>query len=239
MKNKFLSITKIVLSLATILCVIFGFKNHLYNTFENLFIDKCFSVFGSNSLSPFTAWTNFMAGVFLLYSLPYFFIELFGLENKRSNFYKWSFTTIRKCYVLVMIFVTFFMLPIGLLGGMPLNEVLNFCFWEGNFFHHLICPILFIALSLLEKNEVQSRKQCLFSMIPVGFYMIVYFIMVFIARQWEDFYYLNRILEVIGYLIFPLMIILIFGLSVLIAFVDNIVVKLISKREKKDEVNIS
>ena len=239
MKNKILSITKIVLSIATILCVIFGYKNHLYNTFENLFIDKCFSVFDSNSLSPFTSWVNFIAGVFLLYSLPYFFIELFGLENKKSIFYKRGFTTIRKCYVLVILFVTCFMLPGGLIGGMPLNEVLNFCFWEGNFFHHLICPILFIVLSLLEKNEIQSRKQCLFSMIPVGTYMIVYLIMVFVARKWEDFYYINQILEVIGYLVFPLIVILIFSLSVLIALVDNIVVKLISKKENKDEVNIS
>ena len=229
MKRKLLIPLKILISLATICLVILGFKHHIYNTFENLFIDKCNSIVDSNSFSPFTAWANIAAGTFLLFILPQYFLELFEPTRKKSDLALFVFATIRKCYALVILFVTFIMLPAGVIGGLSFEDSLGYCFGEGNIYHHLFCPLLFIVLSFLEKGKKQSKNQSLVSMIPVGFYMVLYVLMVFVFKTWEDFYYISTLYDMIGFFVFPIILILMFGVNVLIAIIDNQIVLILNK----------
>lgn len=82
-------------------------------------------------------------------------------------------------------------------------------------------------------NEKSDLKLNLIAISPALIYALIYSFMVFIFKTWEDFYYINNVIEVIGFFAFPLIILLLLGCNLLAACLDIAFSKYIKKRCKK------
>ena len=81
-KRTLKNILRLIVDIAVIACLIVAISNHVYNSVENLFIDKIYGPLNTNSLSRYTTRVNYAAAAICLIDIPYQIISLISKENK-------------------------------------------------------------------------------------------------------------------------------------------------------------
>ena len=167
---------------------------------------------GFGTLRMFTTLSNLMAAIAAFVCLPF---QIDGLRRDKYKLPSWIVTVL--FIGAVGTFLTF-VVALSLISatqGIEYAMVHN-----SNLFMHTINPI-FIALLftlVISDSHIGFRKSLL-SMIPITIYAFIYFIMVFVVKQWEDVYKTNVFIP------WPVSLLLVlslaFGLSQLLRFLHN------------------
>lgn len=175
---------------------------------------------GMGTLKMFTTLSNIAAAFSAAMCLPF---QIDGLRRDRYRLPSWIVVVM---YVgTVGVFLTFFsaITIISIYQGF-----VKTMFSRSSLFLHTINPILITVLFVLIISDMHLKfSHSFISMIPIVIYMIVYFIMVFVAKVWKDHYHTNSVMP------WPLSLLLMmsisFGVTQLIRFLHNLTNKHVSK----------
>lgn len=175
---------------------------------------------GMGTLKMFTTLSNIAAAFSAAMCLPF---QIDGLRRDRYRLPSWIVVVM---YVgTVGVFLTFFsaITIISIYQGF-----VKTMFSRSSLFLHTINPILITVLFVLIISDTHLKfSHSFISMIPIVIYMIVYFIMVFVAKVWKDHYHTNSVMP------WPLSLLLMmsisFGVTQLIRFLHNLTNKHVSK----------
>lgn len=179
---------------------------------------------GLGSLRMFTNLSNIVAAVAASMCLPF---QIDGLRRNRYNLPSWI---IMVMYVgAVGTFLTF-SVAITLISAY--QGFVKTMFGNSNLLLHTINPLLITALFVLVVPDTRIRfSRSFISLVPIALYMILYFIMVFVAKVWRDHYHTNDIIPWPVSLV--LMIAVSFGISQLLRFLHNLSNKHLEKSIEK------
>ena len=140
---------------------------------------------GIGTLRMFTTVSNIIAAFAALMCLPF---QIDGLRRDRYKLPSWI--------VIVMyvgaagVFLTFFV-AITLITAY--QGFVKTMFSNSNLYMHTINPLLITFLFVLVVSDAHIKfSQSFIAAVPVIVYMVVYFIMVFIAHVWRDHYYTDK-----------------------------------------------
>ena len=175
---------------------------------------------GMGTLKMFTTLSNIAAAFSAAMCLPF---QIDGLRRDRYKLPSWIVVVM---YVgTVGVFLTFFsaITIISIYQGF-VKTMLS----RSSLFLHTINPILITVLFVLIISDTHIKfSHSFISMIPIVIYMIVYFIMVFVAKVWKDHYHTNSVMP------WPLSLLLMmsisFGVTQLIRFLHNLTNKHVTK----------
>ena len=175
---------------------------------------------GIGTLKMFTTISNVIAAFSAAMCLP------FQIDGLRRDRYRLPFWIVIVMYVgTVSVFLTFF--TASTLVSAYQGFVLTMLSRSG-LLMHTVTPILITVLFVLVISDTRIKFSYSFiSIIPVVVYIIVYYIMVFVAKVWTDHYKTNAF--------FPwpisllLMLTVTFGISQLIRILHNITNKHVTK----------
>lgn len=175
---------------------------------------------GMGTLKMFTTLSNIAAAFSAAMCLPF---QIDGLRRDRYRLPSWIVVIM---YVgTVGVFLTFFsaLTIVSIYQGF-VKTMLS----KSGLFLHTINPILITVLFVLIISDTRIKfSHSFISMIPIVIYMIVYFIMVFVAKVWKDHYHTNSVMP------WPLSLLLMmsisFGVTQLIRFLHNLTNKHVSK----------
>ncbi|MBO6261733.1 MAG: hypothetical protein J6N95_03925 [Bacilli bacterium] len=179
---------------------------------------------GMGTLKMFTTLSNIAAAFSAAMCLPF---QIDGLRRDRYRLPSWIVVVM---YVgTVGVFLTFFsaITIISIYQGF-VKTMLS----KSGLFLHTINPILITVLFVLTISNTRIKFSYSFiSMIPIVIYMIVYFIMVFVAKVWKDHYHTNSVMP------WPLSLLLMmsisFGVTQLIRLLHNLTNKHVTKSIEK------
>lgn len=175
---------------------------------------------GMGTLKMFTTLSNIAAAFSAAMCLPF---QIDGLRRDRYRLPSWIVVVM---YVgTVGVFLTFFsaITIISIYQGF-----VKTMFSRSSLFLHTINPILITVLFVLIISDMHIKfSHSFISMIPIVIYMIVYFIMVFVAKVWKDHYHTNSVMP--WPLSLLLMISISFGVTQLIRFLHNLTNKHVNK----------
>lgn len=179
---------------------------------------------GMGTLKMFTTLSNIAAAFSAAMCLPF---QIDGLRRDRYRLPSWIVVVM---YVgTVGVFLTFFsaITIISIYQGF-VKTMLS----RSSLFLHTINPILITVLFVLIISDTHLKfSHSFISMIPIVIYMIVYFIMVFVAKVWKDHYHTNSVMP------WPLSLLLMmsisFGVTQLIRFLHNLTNKHVNKSIKR------
>ena len=174
---------------------------------------------GLGTLRMYTTISNILASVAASICVP------FQIDGLRKNRYKLPHWIVSVMYVGAMgLFVTFFcaITIISISQGFVLTM-----FEKSNIFMHTINPIVIILLFTADISDSRIKFwETAFAMTPLVVYAIVYFVMVFIAKEWRDHYGTNT------YMPWPVSFVLIllvgFGSSQLLRILHNLTNKYVN-----------
>ena len=175
---------------------------------------------GAHTLRMFTTLSNIAAAVAASMCLPF---QIDGLRRDRYNLPSWIVIVM---YVgAVGTFLTFF---VALTLISSVNGFTKTMFSKSNLFLHTINPILITTLFVVVVSDHHIKFSYSFiSVVPIAIYIIVYFIMVFVAKVWSDHYKTNAFIP------WPLSLLLIlsvsFGVCQLLRILHNLSNKRVSK----------
>jgi len=100
---------------------------------------------------------------------------------------------------------------------------------NNNLLLHLICPLLgVLSMVFLEPESNINKKESLSGALPTLIYGTVYAILVLGTNYWPDFYQFNS--GGFWYLVFPIMLLLSMGYSLLASYLGNLVHRLYFKK---------
>lgn len=175
---------------------------------------------GMGTLKMFTTLSNIAAAFSAAMCLPF---QIDGLRRDRYRLPSWIVVVM---YVgTVGVFLTFFsaITIISIYQGF-----VKTMFSRSSLFLHTINPILITVLFALIISDTHIKfSHSFISMVPIVIYMIVYFIMVFVAKVWKDHYHTNSVMP------WPLSLLLMmsisFGVTQLIRFLHNLTNKYVNK----------
>ena len=175
---------------------------------------------GMGTLKMFTTLSNIAAAFSAAMCLPF---QIDGLRRDRYRLPSWIVVVM---YVgTVGVFLTFFSATtiVSIYQGF-VKTMLS----KSGLFLHTINPILITVLFVLIISDTRIKfSHSFISMIPIIIYMIVYFIMVFVAKVWKDHYHTNSVMP------WPLSLLLMmsisFGVTQFIRFLHNLTNKHVSK----------
>ena len=179
---------------------------------------------GVGTLKMFTTISNIIAAFSAAMCLPF---QIDGLRRDRYNLPSWIVILM---YVGAMgVFLTFF-ISITLISAT--QGFVKTMFTNAKLFMHTINPILITILFTLVISDSHIKFSYSFiSVIPVATYMIVYFIMVFVAKVWRDHYYTDKFIP------WPLTMLLIiaitFGACQLLRILHNLTNKHVNRSIEK------
>ena len=175
---------------------------------------------GIGTLKMFTTISNVIAAFAAAVCLPF---QIDGLRRDRYRLPSWIVIVM---YVgAVGVFLTFFTAAtiISIYQGF-VKTMLS----QSGLFMHTINPILIAILFVLVVSDTRIKFSYSFiSVAPVVAYMILYFIMVFVAHVWTDHYKTNAFMPWPVSLL--LMISISFGICQLLRILHNLVNKAVNK----------
>ena len=139
---------------------------------------------GAGTLRMFTTISNLIAAFAATMCLPF---QIDGLRRDRYKLPPWVVVVM---YVgTVGVFLTFFT-ALTLISAY--QGFVKTMFNDSNLYLHTICPISISLLFLLVISDVKIKFiHTIIAMIPVLAYMLLYYIMVFVTKEWRDHYYTN------------------------------------------------
>ena len=175
---------------------------------------------GVGTFKMFTTISNIIAAFAAAMCLPF---QIDGLRRDRYNLPSWIVIVM---YVgAVGVFITFLVAAsiISVYQGFVTAMLTN-----AKLFMHTINPILITILFVLVVSDTHIKFSYSFiSVIPVVLYMVIYFIMVFVAKVWKDHYYTDK------YIPWPISLLLIltisFGVCQLLRYLHNLTNKHVNK----------
>lgn len=178
-KNKIQCILALVSCAIVVVCVCIGVTMNLTTLY-----DEDFDNMGIRTFCMFTVNSNILAAVSSFTIIPY---AIDGLRKKEYTLPDWV--------VVFMMTGTTSVALTFLISLFVLSPVKGFAliFSGSRFFLHGVCPILnILAFCVFVTSHKITAKQSLFSLIPVGIYAAVYFVMVVLIPKelggWDDFY---------------------------------------------------
>ena len=175
---------------------------------------------GAGTLRMFTTISNLIAAFAATMCLPF---QIDGLRRDRYKLPPWVVVVM---YIgAVGVFLTFF---IAITVISSYQGFVKTMFHDSNLYLHTICPISISLLFLLVISDVKIKFiHSIISMIPVLAYMLLYYIMVFVTKEWRDHYYTNAFIP------WPISLILLlgvaFGVCQLVRLVHNLNNKHVTK----------
>lgn len=179
---------------------------------------------GIGTLKMFTTLSNIAAAFSAAMCLPF---QIDGLRRDRYRLPSWIVIVM---YVgTVGVFLTFFsaITIVSMYQGF-VKTMLS----KSSLFLHTINPILITILFVFTISDTHIKfSHSFISMIPIVIYMIVYFIMVFVAKVWKDHYHTNSVMP--WPLSLLLMISISFGVTQLIRVLHNLTNKHVTKSIEK------
>ena len=175
---------------------------------------------GAGTLRMFTTISSIIAALSASMCLPF---QIDGLRRDRYNLPGWIAIVM---YVgAVGSFLTF---TVALTVLSPYQGFVKTMFLQSNIFLHTLNPILITTLFCLIISDYRIKfKYSFISVIPVGIYMVIYFVMVYIAKVWNDTYHTGDIIP--WPISLMLLIVLVFGISQLLRFLHNLSNKYVTK----------
>ena len=143
-------------------------------------------VVGSLCLRYFTIDSNIFCaitcGIILVFNI---------MRLKNPDLVTPTWAVIVKFLGMNSVMVTFLVVVVGLtpmnvaMNGAPLFDL----FTENSFFLHFLCPVLaFLSVVIFEKWDDFNKKYMWLELVAITVYGIVYYLMVVILAEWEDFY---------------------------------------------------
>lgn len=175
---------------------------------------------GVSTLRMFTTISNIIALVVSFACLPY------QIDGLRKNNYKLPNWIVVLMYVATTCMFLTFSVAISLIT-MRLGFYVAMIRYS-NIFMHTLNPIFITLLFTLGISDYRIKFTYSFlPLIPVVIYALIYFIMVFVAQVWEDYYHTNSIIP------WPVSLLLVltmsFGITQLLRFLHNLNNKYVSK----------
>jgi len=179
---------------------------------------------GVGTFKMFTTISNIIAAFSAAMCLPF---QIDGLRKDRYKLPSWI--------VIVMyvgatgVFLTF---SVAITIISAYQGFVKAMFTNAKLFTHTINPLLITFLFVIVISDTRIKFSFSFiSIIPVFIYMIIYFIMVIILKEWNDHYYTDK------YMPWPVSLILIisvsFGICQLLRFLHNLTNKHVNKTIEK------
>ena len=179
---------------------------------------------GFSAFLYFTRISNMLAMVSVSFLIP-FAVE--GIRKRRFVLPKWIATLHYLSATSIAIMMVF------VFGFMSWTSPDNAFVGIHNLFLHIICPILILISYFQIENQHQfSLKDCLIGCIPFYLYLVIYIIEVLFIGEanggWRDLYHIQEYVSPV--VIIPLLLLLGFVVSYLVAVSSNYLVK---KRKEK------
>ena len=176
---------------------------------------------GVNNLRMYTTLSNIVAAFAASMCLPF---QIDGLRRDRYNLPSWI---VMVMYVgAVATFLTF---SVAITLITSVNGFVKTMFLKSNLFLHTINPLLIALLFVLVVSDSHIKfMRSFIPLLPIVIYMIVYFIMVFVAKAWRDHYNTNTFIP--WPLTLLLLISLSFGICQLLRVLHNLSNKHVNKR---------
>ena len=176
---------------------------------------------GVGTLRMFTTLSNIVAAFAASMCLPF---QIDGLRRDRYKLPSWIVIVM---YIgAVGVFLTF-SIAITLISSF---QGFSKTMLEGsNLFLHSINPILITALFVLVVSDSKIKfSYSFFPMIPIVIYMFIYFLMVFILKEWRDVYKTDDFIP--WYVTLILLLAVSFGICQLLRFLHNLSNKHVNKK---------
>lgn len=179
---------------------------------------------GVGTLRMFTTLSNIIAAFAAAMCLP------FQIDGLRRDRYRLPFWIVIVMYAgAAGVFLTFFT-ALTLISA--IRGFTSTMFSGSNLYMHTISPILITLLFVLAVSDIHIKFRYSFiAVLPAIAYMVVYFIMVFVAHVWRDHYYTDR------YMPWPvsllLMISVAYGACQLLRVLHNLTNKKVNKSIEK------
>ena len=179
---------------------------------------------GIGTFKMFTTISNIIAAFSAAMCLPF---QIDGLRRDRYKLPSWIVIVM---YVgAVGVFLTF-LVAITIISAY--QGFVKAMLTNAKLFMHTINPLLITSLFVLVVSDTHIKfSHSIIPMVPVAIYMIVYFIMVFVIKEWKDHYYTDK------YIPWPVSLLLIvsicFGICQLLRFLHNLTNKHIKKSTEK------
>ena len=175
---------------------------------------------GIGTLKMFTTISNVIAAFSAAMCLPF---QIDGLRRDRYRLPSWI--VIVMYMGTVSVFLTFFCSATLVSAYQGFVKTM---FMRSGLFMHTINPILITILFVLVISDTRIKFSYSFiSVIPVVIYIIVYFIMVFVAKVWNDHYKTNAFFPWPVSLL--MMVTVTFGISQLIRILHNLTNKFVTR----------
>lgn len=168
---------------------------------------------GVGTLRMFTTLSNIVAAFAASMCLPF---QIDGLRRDRYKLPSWIVTVM---YIgAVGVFLTF---SIALTLISSFQGFSKTMLERSNLFLHTINPILITILFVLVVSDSKIKfSYSFFPMIPIVIYMFIYFLMVFVLKQWRDVYKTDAFIP--WYVTLILLLAVSFGICQLIRFLHNL-----------------
>lgn len=179
---------------------------------------------GIGTFKMFTTISNIIAAFSAAMCLPF---QIDGLRRDRYKLPSWivmvMFVGAVGVFITFLVSITIITMYQGFVKAMLTNAKL---------FMHTINPILITILFVLVVSDTHIKfSHSFISVIPVFVYMIIYFIMVFVVKEWKDHYYTDK------YIPWPVSLLLIisisFGVCQLLRFIHNLTNKHVNESIEK------
>ncbi|MBR5774153.1 MAG: hypothetical protein IKY44_04795 [Clostridia bacterium] len=178
-RNRMQCICALISCVIVVICVCIGVTMNLTTLY-----DEDFDNMGIRTFCMFTVNSNILAAVSSFAIIPY---AIDGIRKKEYSLPNWVviFMMTGTTAVALTFLVSLFVLAPA--KGFVL------IFSGSRFFLHGVCPVLnILAFCLFITSHKIKIKETFFSLIPVGIYAAVYFIMVVVVTEsrggWDDFY---------------------------------------------------
>ena len=168
---------------------------------------------GVGTLRMFTTLSNIVAAFAASMCLPF---QIDGLRRDRYKLPSWIVTVM---YIgAVGVFLTF---SIALTLISSFQGFSKTMLERSNLFLHTINPILITVLFVLVVSDSKIKfSYSFFPMIPIVIYMFIYFLMVFILKEWRDVYKTDAFIP--WYVTLILLLAVSFGICQLLRFLHNL-----------------
>ena len=230
-KRTLKNILRLIVDIAVIACLIVAISNHVYNSVENLFIDKIYGPLNTNSLSRYTTRVNYAAAAICLIDIPYQIISLISKENKLPKvlYVAKYICSISLIFVALAVLLVFF--PLALVYTKDINQTIYYTYYMDKIFTHIVIPVLFVlSFIVLEEKQEMKKRYIYISAVPFIVYCIEYTILVFIVKSWNDDYFAGEIVRVAT--IFSLI-----GLVAIFIASNPLIGLLLNKAKKNQPIN--
>ena len=168
---------------------------------------------GVGTLRMFTTLSNIVAAFAASMCLPF---QIDGLRRDRYKLPSWIVIVM---YIgAVGVFLTF---SIALTLISSFQGFSKTMLERSNLFLHTINPILITILFVLVVSDSKIKfSYSFFPMIPIVIYMFIYFLMVFVLKQWRDVYKTDAFIP--WYVTLILLLAVSFGICQLLRFLHNL-----------------